>query len=137
MYLLLLTDDAHPNSVLPSSALLSHTVRSAPTEVSSVLQFVSAEVIVVDARTDLTAARGLCRLLGTTGTSVPVAAVVNDGGLVAVSMGPAEIDARLRLLVGRRDGAAGQEMAGKISLGVMVIDESTYTRCSCGNARFN
>src|SRR5882757_2801775 len=139
MYLLLLTDDAHPNSVLPSSALLSHTVRSAPTEVSSVLQFVSAEVIVVDARTDLAAARGLCRLLGTTGTSVPVVAVVNEGGLVAVnvewgldeillpSMGPAEIDARLRLLVGRRDGAAGQEMAGKISLGVMVIDESTYT----------
>src|SRR5882757_11291289 len=139
MYLLLLTDDAHPNSVLPSSALLSHTVRSAPTEVSSVLQFVSAEVIVVDARTDLTAARGLCRLLGTTGTSVPVAAVVNEGGLVAVnvewgldeillpSMGPAEIDARLRLLVGRRGGAANQENLGKVNLGELVIDEGTYT----------
>ncbi len=76
---------------------------------------------------------------GTTGTSVPVVAVVNEGGLVAVnvewgldeillpSTGPAEIDARLRLLVGRRGGAANQENLGKISLGELVIDEGTYT----------
>ena len=38
-----------------------------------------ADVAIVDARTDLAAARGLCRLLGTTGTSVPVVAVVNEG----------------------------------------------------------
>lgn len=62
---------------------------------------------IVDARHDLAAARGLCRLLGTTGASVPVVAVVESGGgLVAVSVdwgideillpstGPAEIDAR-------------------------------------------
>ena len=87
----------------------------------------------------LAAARGLCRLLGSTGASVPVVAVVNEGGLVAVSVewgldeillpgtGPAEIDARLRLLVGRRGGMASQESAGKISLGELVIDEGTYT----------
>jgi len=66
-------------------------------------------------------------------------AVVNEGGLVAVnvewgldeillpSTGPAEIDARLRLLVGRRGGVANQENLGKISLGELVIDEGTYT----------
>ncbi len=43
------------------------------------------------------------------------------------STGPAEIDARLRLLVGRRGGAANQENMGKISLGELVIDEGTYT----------
>jgi DNA-binding response OmpR family regulator len=65
--------------------------------------------------------------------------VVNEGGLVAVNIdwgideillpgtGPAEIDARLRLLVGRRGGLATQESAGKVSLGELVIDESTYT----------
>ena len=41
--------------------------------------------------------------------------------------GPAEIDARLRLLVGRRGGMASQESAGKVSLGELVIDEGTYT----------
>ena len=107
MDLLLLTVDPHPESVLPSLALLAHNVRTAPTEVSSLLEAGTADVAIVDARTDLAAARGLCRLLGTTGTSVPVVAVVNEGGLVAVnvewgldeillpSTGPAEIDARL------------------------------------------
>ena len=137
--LLLLTVDPHPESVLPSLALLAHNVRSAPTEVSSLLEAGTADVAIVDARTDLAAARGLCRLLGTTGTSVPVVAVVNEGGLVAVnvewglddillpSTGPAEIDARLRLLVGRRGGVADQESLGKVNLGELVIDEGTYT----------
>jgi DNA-binding response OmpR family regulator len=137
--LLLLTVDPKPESVLPSLALLPHHVRSAPTEVSSLLEAGNADVAIVDARTDLAAARGLCRLLGTTGTAVPVVAVVNEGGLVAVniewgldeillpSTGPAEIDARLRLLIGRRGGAASQENAGKVSLGELVIDEGTYT----------
>ena len=139
MDLLLLTADPHPESVLPSLSLLAHNVRTAPTEVSSLLEAGSADVAIVDARTDLAAARGLCRLLGTTGTSVPVVAVVNEGGLVAVnvewgldeillpSTGPAEIDARLRLLVGRRGGAANQENVGKVNLGELVIDEGTYT----------
>ena len=84
--LLLLTVDPHPESVLPSLSLLAHNVRSAPTEVSSLLEAGSADVAIVDARTELAAARGLCRLLGTTGTSVPVVAVVNEGGLVAVNV---------------------------------------------------
>jgi len=137
--LLLITADPDPESVLPALVLLPHTVRSMPTEVSSLLEAGSADVALVDARTDLAAARGLCRLLVTTGVSVPVVAVVNEGGLVAVNVdwgideillpgtGPAEIDARLRLLAGRRGGPAGAESVGKVSLGELVIDEGTYT----------
>src|SRR6478735_11525791 len=84
--LLLLTVDPHPDTVLPSLSLLAHNVRTAPTEVSSLLEAGTADIAIVDARTDLAAARGLCRLLGTTGTSVPVVAVVNEGGLVAVNV---------------------------------------------------
>ena len=39
----------------------------------------------------------------------------------------AELDARLRLLVGRSGGAAGPENTGKITLGELSIDEGTYT----------
>jgi DNA-binding response OmpR family regulator len=65
--------------------------------------------------------------------------VVNEGGLVAVNAdwgldeillpntGPAEIDARLRLLIGRRGNLQDQESVGKITLGELVIDEGTYT----------
>lgn len=137
--LLLLTADPNPDAVLPSLSLLAHTVRCAPSEVSSLLDAGAADVALVDARHDLAAARGLCRLLGSTGAPAPVVAVVNEGGLVAVNTdwgiddillpgtGPAEIDARLRLLVGRRGGLANQENLGNVSLGELVIDEGTYT----------
>ena len=139
MDLLLLTAEPAVDSVLPSLSLLAHTVRTAPTDVSSLLEAGTAEVVIVDARNDLPTARGLCRLLGTTGRSIPVVAVVSEGGLVAVnadwglddillpSTGPAEVDARLRLVVARRGGLANQESMGKVSLGELVIDESTYT----------
>ncbi len=139
MDLLLLTAEPHADAVLPSLSLLAHTVRTAPADVSSLLEAGSADVVLVDARNDLPTARGLCRLLGTTGRSIPVLAVVSEGGLVAINAdwgldeillpgtGPAEIDTRLRLLVGRRGGIADQENAGKISLGELVIDEGTYT----------
>jgi DNA-binding response OmpR family regulator len=137
--ILLLTADPHPESVLPSLSLLAHSVRTAPAEVSSLLEAGSAEVAIVDARADLAAARGLCRLLSTTSGSVPVVTVVTEGGLVAVnaewgvdeillpSTGPAEVDARLRLLAGRRAGPAGERSAGQLTLGDLVIDEGTYT----------
>ncbi|WP_045824268.1 winged helix-turn-helix transcriptional regulator [Williamsia herbipolensis] len=139
MDLLLLTADPTPESVLPSLSLLAHTVRVVPTEVSSLMEAGNADVAIVDARTDLAAARGLCRLLGSTGSSVPVVAVLTEGGLVAVNAewgldefllpgtGPAELDTRLRLLVVRTRGVAAEESSGKVSLGELVIDEGTYT----------
>ncbi|HCS58372.1 MAG TPA: transcriptional regulator [Gordonia polyisoprenivorans] len=139
MDLLLLTADPNPESVLPSLSLLAHTVRVAPTEVSSLMEAGNADVAIVDARTDLAAARGLCRLLGSTGSAVPVAAVLTEGGLVAVNAdwgldefllpgtGPAELDARLRLLVVRTRGVSAEEASGKVTLGELVIDEGTYT----------
>ena len=125
--------------MVPSLALLAHTVRVAPTEVSSLMEAGNADVAIVDARTDLAAARGLCRLLGSTGASVPVVAVLTEGGLVAVNaewglddfllptIGPAELDARLRLLVVRTRGGESEEAAGKVALGELIIDEGTYT----------
>jgi hypothetical protein len=60
----------------------------------------------------LAGSRGLCQLLRSTGLDVPVVVVISEGALVALSAdcgcdeillptaGPAEVDARLRLLVG-------------------------------------
>ena len=139
MDLLLLTADPQPESVLPSLSLLPHTVRVAAADVSSLMEAGKAQIVLVDARTDLAAARGLCRLLGSTGTGAPVVAVVGEGGLVAVNgdwgiddfllpaTGPAEMDARLRLLLIRSRGEAGTDESGDVTLGDLVIDESTYT----------
>lgn len=138
MDLLMLTSAPDADAVLPSLSLLAHSVRVAAPEVSSLLEAGSSDVALVDARLDLAGARGLCRLLGSTGVGVPVVAVLTEGGLVAVNpewglddvllpgTGPAELDARLRLLVGRRSGSAA-DTSGTVALGDLVIDESTYT----------
>jgi DNA-binding response OmpR family regulator len=135
--LLLLTADPTPESVLPALTLLPHGVRVAAPELAALLDAGPHDVVLVDARVDLVAARGLCRLLGTTGTEVPVVAVLTEGGLVAVSAewavddivlpgtGPAEVDARLRLLRARAATAATPG-GGALVLGELVIDEATY-----------
>nr|WP_240959197.1 response regulator transcription factor [Rhodococcus sp. HNM0563] len=135
----MLTSDPDPDAVLPSLSLLAHSVRPVPTEVSSLLEAATADIALVDARTDLAAARGLCRLLGSAGSAIPVVAVLTEGGLVAVNpewalddilltgTGPAELDARLRLLLARSGGGVSAETSGRITLGELTIDEDTYT----------
>ncbi|HTK66647.1 MAG TPA: response regulator transcription factor [Pseudonocardia sp.] len=146
MELLLLTADAHPESVLPALSLLPHGVRTAAPEVAALLDAGPHDAVLVDARSDLVAARGLCRLLGTTGIEVPVVAVLTEGGLVAVSgdwavddillpgAGPAEIDARLRLLRARPGADGGAGASGALVLGELMIDEATYTARLKGRA---
>ncbi|GAA3008703.1 winged helix-turn-helix transcriptional regulator [Actinokineospora diospyrosa] len=134
--LLLLTADPEPATVVPSLMLLPHTVRTQAPEVTALLEAGSRDAVIVDARTDLAAAKSLCRLLTSGGDSCPVLAVVTEGGLVAITSdwrideillptaGPAEVDTRLRLLTTR--GPAGAAVDGALRLGELVIDEATY-----------
>lgn len=138
MDLLLLTAEPAPDAVLPALGLLTHTVRTAPMTVNALLETDEADVVIVDARTDLVGARNLCRLLAGTGRTVAVLVVIAEGGLVAVNSewnlddlvlpttGPAELDARLRLLAGRSD-LVEETPSSQIVLGELVIDENTYT----------
>ncbi|MGH3984414.1 MAG: winged helix-turn-helix transcriptional regulator [Pseudonocardiaceae bacterium] len=139
MELLLLTADPAAGSVLPALSLLPHVVRPAAPEVAALLDAGPYDVVLVDARSDLAGSRSLCRLLGSTGLDVPVVVVISEGGLVALSAdwgsdeillptaGPAEVDARLRLLVARRAAEPGAGRSGALVLGELMIDEATYT----------
>lgn len=133
--LLLLTDEPAADGVLSSLALLPHRVRVVPAATSSLMETGDADVVLVDARRDLAGARGLCRLLS--GGDARLGVVLTEGGLVAVTadwgiddfllpeIGPAELDARLRLLVARKQG--NDEPDDRVTLGELVIDEATYT----------
>jgi DNA-binding response OmpR family regulator len=97
------------------------------------------DVILLDGRTDLPAVRSLCRLLETTGVSTPLILITTEGGLVAVnsdwgisdvlleSAGPAEIDARIRLAIGRLAHVSELFGTGEIASGDLLIDEDSYT----------
>ena len=139
--LVLLTNALLPSAeVLPALGLLSHTVRVAPAESSALLDAGPADALLIDGRRDLPHVRSLCRVIRTTGASCPVILITTEGGLTAVSSdwgidevlldtaGPAEVEARLRLAIGRLAGADDSaENAGEIKRGDVTIDESTYS----------
>jgi DNA-binding response OmpR family regulator len=133
--LLILTPQVD-GDVLPALALLSHSVRTIPAEPAQLITAPSCDVILVDARSDLASAKSLCKILTTTGVNVPILLVLTEGGLTAVSAdwgvsdvvldgaGPAEVDARIRLVIGRMAQAEGSQ---KIQASGVVIDEASYS----------
>ncbi len=137
--LLLMTDAVEPSDhVLPSLGLLTHQIRILPAEAAALLDAPPGEIILVDARRDLPGARSLCRVLNATGSDLPVLLIVTEGGLAAVSAdwavddilldtaGPGEIEARLRLALGRMNEAE-KDAEPEIQHGELLINEGNYT----------
>lgn len=140
--LLLLTNAPVPSSeILPALGLLAHQVRILPAEPTALLDAPRADVLFIDGRRDLQAARSLARLIRTTGVDIPVVLITTEGGLVAVnaewgiddvvldSAGPAEVEARIRLAMGRLAARNDDddESIAEIRSGDITIDEATYT----------
>lgn len=105
----------------------------------------SADVILVDGRRDLPQIRSLCQLLRSTGIGCPLILVVTEGGLAAVTAewgiddvlldtaGPAEVEARLRLALGRLQ-VATDDSPMEIRNGDLSVDEATYSAKLKGRA---
>ena len=138
-HLLLLTNALAPSTeVLPALGLLSHTVRVLPAEPTALVDAPPCDVVVVDARRDLASAKSLCRVLRTTGMTTPLLAVLTEGGLAGLTAewglddvivdtaGPAEVDARLRLVT-TRGQADPDDLNAPITSGDLVVDEASYS----------
>ncbi|NNG37853.1 response regulator transcription factor [Flexivirga sp. ID2601S] len=136
--LLLLTDSPGASvEVLPALGLLGHRVRILPPEPQALVEPPDCDVVLVDARRDLAGARGLSRLLRTSGQSAPLLAVFTEGGLAALTAewqiddviletaGPAEVEARIRLATSRAAPEESDEPA-RITAGELTIDEEAY-----------
>ena len=140
--LLLLTSALQPSAeVLPGLALLGHQVKILPAQGSALLEAPDNDLLLVDGRQELAHARDLCRLIRTTGTDVPVLLIVTEGGLAVVAQdwgmddvllhtcGPAELEARIRLALGRLSARreADDPESHVIRTGEVTVDEATYT----------
>jgi DNA-binding response OmpR family regulator len=146
--LLLTNTQLASTEVLPALGLLAHNVRILPAEASVLVDVPEVDVILVDARRDLPAAKSLARLLTTTGLGCPIIVIATEGGLSAVSAdwgiddvlldtsGPAEVDARIRIAMGKHQAFMAQSdpHSGEIRTGDVVIDEASYTARLKGNA---
>jgi len=144
--LILLTSAMQPTTeVLPALGLLPHQVAVLPQDAAALVDRSLGDVLLVDARRDLMAARSFIRLLGAMGANVPVLAVLTEGGLIAMSAewsvddfvldtaGPAELDARLRLAL-ERHASQSDEINGRLEIGDLTIDETTYSARLSGAA---
>jgi DNA-binding response OmpR family regulator len=124
--------------VLPALELLNHKVHILPAEPTALLETDPSDVVMVDARKDLVGARSLTQLLKATGLSAPLMLILTEGGMAAVSAnwladdvvldtaGPAEVEARLRLIIAHANNA-DQEASSEIHASGVVIDEASYT----------
>ncbi len=133
---LLILTSAVEGDILPALGLLSHRVRAIPAEPAALINAPATDLIFVDARADLASAKSLCKILNTTGVNVPLVLVLTEGGLTAVSAdwgvddvvlesaGPEELDARIRLVIGR---LAEEKTGSKIHASGVVIDEASYS----------
>ena len=146
--ILLLTGSLQPSAeVLPSLGLLPVNVRVLPAEGTALLEAPPVDAVLVDGRTDLAKARDLGRLIRTLGTTTPTLLVVTEGALPVVAVdwgyddlllttiGPAELDARIRLAIGRlAEGTPDDPDAHLIRSGEVTIDEASYTARLGGRA---
>ncbi|OYN92527.1 winged helix-turn-helix domain-containing protein [Parenemella sanctibonifatiensis] len=113
--------------IVPALELLGHTIRTLPPDASRWEQWGDAEAYLLDARTDLAAARAFARNFATLFAGRPLIAVLGEGGMAVVNadwgmtdillpdVGPAELAARLRL-------ARGSELSTIVAGGI-IIDE--------------
>lgn len=139
MFLVVLTAGGSAEAVLPSLGLLPHRLALLPLDapVAQVLA-AQADALVLDARRDLVAAKNCAQLLAAGGVHLPVLAVLDEGGLVALNdqwqvhdfvvtgAGPAELEARLRLLTGPSPAIQPQE-AEPLRVGAVTVDEASYS----------
>ncbi|MDQ4214416.1 response regulator transcription factor [Microbacterium capsulatum] len=135
-HLLVLTSSPSAGAVLPALELLSHRIRTIPATPAELVTAPDADVVIVDARSDLVAAKSLCTLIRTTGLRGPLLLVVTEGGMSAVNgewriddvlltdAGPAEIEARIRLALSREESAAEPV---KVQASGLTIDEQSYS----------
>ena len=127
--------------VLPALGLLQHSVRILPAEASVLVDAPEVDVLLIDARRELPAAKSLTKLITTTGIGCPIIAITTEGGLSAFNAdwgisdvmldtaGPAEVDARIRIVLGKHAASdlRNDPHSGEIRSGDVSIDESTYT----------
>jgi DNA-binding response OmpR family regulator len=140
--LLMLTNSMGASAdVLPALGLLQHDVRILPAEVSVLIDAPIVDCIFVDARRDLPNTKAFTKLITTTGVSTPIVVITTEGGLSAVNAdwqiadvildtaGPAEVDARIRIVIGKDAlvQLAKNPSLKEIRSGGVVIDEDSYT----------
>jgi DNA-binding response OmpR family regulator len=122
--------------VLPALEYLAHPVATLPLDEASLRAAVGKELAVIDATRDLSRAQALCRALRSSAEHQAILVVMPEAGLAGLQRdwgasdfvlpgaGPAEVEARVRLLTQRPVVADDPDAA--IRIGDLVVDPVSY-----------
>ena len=122
-------------TLLPAVEFLDHSLASGPLSPDGLAMVGDADVLVIDATTDLAGASATCRAAAAAEFERPILVVVAEGALAALkatwgfddwvlpSAQPAEVETRLRLVSDRSSSRSRQQAA---SIGDLDIDPDTY-----------
>jgi DNA-binding response OmpR family regulator len=122
--------------VLPALEYLAHPVATLPLDDASLPAAVARELAVIDATRDLSRAQTVCRSLRASAEHQAILVVMPEAGLAGLqrdwgasdfvlpTAGPAEVEARVRLLTQRPVAVADPEAA--IRVGDLVVDPVSY-----------
>jgi len=125
-----------PAVVMAHAAGLAPPSMAVPGSQSGKTDSAVPDIVLVDARRELVRVKDLLRQIG--GAGLPVVAVISEGAWAAVSAdwgahdvilntaGPGEVDARIRLAIGRSTARQTQR-AEEVRSGELAIDEATYS----------
>jgi DNA-binding response OmpR family regulator len=109
-----------------------------PAQATALVNAPAADLILLDGRRDLPTVKSFCKMLQATGLGAPLILVLSEGGAVAVqsdwgiddfvldTVGPAELDARIRLLTSTTD-STGSAASTEIRIGELQIDSKGFT----------
>jgi len=121
--------------VLPALEYLAHGVATLPLDLSSLAGVAGKDLVLIDATRDLSRAQALCRTLRAAGEHSAILVVMPEAGLAGLqpdwgasdfvlpAAGPAEVEARVRLLVQRPETAADDST---VRVGELVVDPVSY-----------
>ena len=147
MRIIMFTRESDATDVLPATAFLDSQVECLAPTPSSYAEVDNADVVMIDARGDLTRARALCQLFTGPMDCPPIILIVEEGGAAAVQIDwgaaavqidwgaadfvmagakPAELSARLRLLRAHVP-VVDEADDDRIDVGDLVIDVTAYT----------
>jgi len=122
------TDPYPPLTLLPYQVVVKTPKDQVLTESAS------CDIVIIDARTDLISAKNVCQMFFTAGVVVPRLVILSEGALAVYSAdwgcadfimeqaGPAELDARLKILI-----SPDEESAARVEVGGLLIDEAAYS----------
>jgi DNA-binding response OmpR family regulator len=122
-------------AVLPALEYLGHATTSLPLDLASLAHLGGKDLVLIDATRDLSRAQAICRTLRAAGEHEAILVVMPEAGLAGLQpdwgvsdfvlpdASPAEVEARVRLLVLRPDVA---EDSPAIRVGELLVDPESY-----------